>query len=244
MPKTILITGSSSGIGKAIALCFAKNGYNIIINYLNNRNGAEEVLKQVESLGSKALIIQADVTVEDEAKKLIDESIKKFNTIDILINNVGGYIDGDEWDGSHQTWEDTLKKNVISTLNVSKFAIPMFQKQQSGIIINMSSRYCEKGQIDAITYAASKSCVVNITQAYAKLLAPFGRTNCISPGAVNTGYWLRAPKEEIEENFKNIPMGRFIEPDEVANLAYYLCSDDAKMITGQNIFIDGGFNNA
>ena len=243
MTKTILVTGSSSGIGRAIALYFAKSGYNIVINYLNNKNGAEEVSKEAEKLGSKSLVIQADVTLESDAEKLIQATLKEFGVIDILINNVGGYIDGDEWDGSSKVWEDTFKKNTISTLNVSKFAILAFQKQQSGVIINIASRYCESGQVDAIVYAAAKASVFNITQAYAKLLAPFGRANCISPGAVNTGYWLRAGKEEIDENLKNIPMGRFVEPEEVAKLAYYLCSDDAGMITGQNIFIDGGFNN-
>jgi NAD(P)-dependent dehydrogenase (short-subunit alcohol dehydrogenase family) len=96
MNKTILITGSSSGIGKATALRFAKDGCNIIINYLHNQKGAEEVVEEIKKLRSNAISVQADITKEDEAKKLIDLSIKEFGTIDILINNAGGYIDGDE----------------------------------------------------------------------------------------------------------------------------------------------------
>jgi len=96
MSKTILITGSSSGIGRATALRFAENGFNVIVNYLNNQNGAEEVVAEIQKMGAKAIAIKADVTKEDEVKKLIELSIKEFGTIDILVNNVGGYIDGDE----------------------------------------------------------------------------------------------------------------------------------------------------
>ena len=241
MNKTILITGSSKGIGKATALRFAKDGNNIIINYLADKNSADNVVSEIKKLGSNAIAIQSDVTKEDEAKKLIDLSIQEFKTIDILINNVGGYIDGDEWNGSTQVWKDTFDKNIISTLNVSKFVIPIFQTNKKGTIINLSSRYCNNGQIDAITYAASKAAIVNITQSYAKLLAPFGTANSIAPGPVNTGYWLRADKSEIEENLNAIPMKAFVEPSQVADLINYLCSDSASMITGQNIFIDGGY---
>lgn len=242
MSKTILITGSSSGIGQATALRFAKSGFNIIVHYLNNQKGAEDTVLKIQELGSKVVAIKADITKEDEAKNLIDLSIKEFGTIDILVNNVGGYIDGDEWDGESKVWKDTFDKNIVSTLNVSKFVIPIFQEKKEGIIINLSSRYCKSGQIDAIAYSASKAAIVNITQAYAKLLAPFGRANSIAPGPVNTGYWLRAEKEEIEENLNSIPMKRFSETSEIADLIYFLCSDSAKNITGQNIFIDGGYN--
>jgi 3-oxoacyl-[acyl-carrier protein] reductase len=242
MSKTILITGSSKGIGKATALRFAKDGNNIVINYLTDKDGAEEIVLEIKKLGSKAVAIQADVTKEDEAKRLVDSSIQEFKTIDVLINNVGGYIDGDEWNGSTQVWKDTFDKNIVSTLNVSKFVIPIFQANQKGTIINLSSRYCNDGQVDAIAYAASKAAIVNITNTYAKLLAPFGTANSIAPGPVNTGYWLRAEKSEIEENLNMIPLKSFVEPIEVADLIHYLCSDSAKMITGQNIFIDGGYS--
>jgi len=96
MSKTILITGSSSGIGRATALRFAENGFNVIVNYLNNQNGAEEVVVEIQKMGAKAIAIKADVTKEDEVKKLIELSVKEFGTIDILVNNVGGYIDRDE----------------------------------------------------------------------------------------------------------------------------------------------------
>ena len=242
MSKTILITGSSSGIGRAAALRFAEDGFNVIVNYLNNQNGAEEVVVEMQKMGAKAIAIKADVTKEDEVKKLTELSVKEFGTIDILVNNVGGYIDGDEWNGNLQTWKDTFEKNVISTLNVSKFVIPIFQKEQKGIIINLSSRLCVDGQTDSIAYASSKAAIVNITQTYAKLLAPFGRANSVAPGPVNTGYWLKAEKEEIDQNILMSPMKRFAEPSEIADLIFYLCSDSAKSITGQNIFIDGGYS--
>jgi NAD(P)-dependent dehydrogenase (short-subunit alcohol dehydrogenase family) len=113
-------------------------------------------------------------------------------------------------------------------MNVSKYIIEVFQKQKSGVMVNIASRYSTDGQPDSLSYSASKAGVVNITQAYAKLLAPFGRANVISPNAVKAGYWLRAPKEEVEAQ------GKLVEPDKVAEKVLFLVSDEAKDITGQN----------
>lgn len=240
--KIVLITGASSGIGKATALRFAEDKAKIIINYLNNTDGATEVAEMVKQLGAEVITVQADISKEEGARYLTEKSIEAFGTIDILINNAGGFIEGDEWNGSAMVWQASIEKNLLSVLNVSKSVIPLFLKDKKGVIINTSSRYSVSGQADAITYAASKTAIVNITQSYAKLLAPFGRANAVSPGAVNTGYWLRASKKEIEENLAKIPMNKFVEPKEVAELIYYLASDKAKMITGQNIIIDGGYS--
>jgi 3-oxoacyl-[acyl-carrier protein] reductase len=107
--KTILVTGGSSGIGKAMALLFAKNGSNVAITYKSNKVGADEVVKEIESLGQKAIAIQADLINEIEAKKVVDETIKTFGKIDVLVNNAGRYIDGDEWNGSPDVWVKSLQ---------------------------------------------------------------------------------------------------------------------------------------
>ncbi len=229
--KTILVTGGSSGIGKATALLFAKNGSNVAITYKSNKVGADEVVKKIESLGQKAIAIRADLINEIEAKKVVDETIKKFGKIDVLVNNAGRYIDGDEWNGSSDIWVKSLQQNLVSVMNVSKYVIEIFQKQKSGVMINIASRYSTDGQPDSLSYSASKAGVVNITQAYVKLLAPFGRANAISPSAVKAGYWLKAPKEEVEAQ------GRLVEPEKVAEKALFLASDEAKCITGQNFQI-------
>jgi 3-oxoacyl-[acyl-carrier protein] reductase len=108
-------------------------------------------------------------------------------------------------------------------------------------LVNVASRHASSGQFDALSYAASKAGIVNITQGYAKLLAPFGRANVVSPGAVNSGYWLTAPADELHETLESTPMKLLIEPEEVASLVTFLASDEAKNITGQNFVVDGGF---
>jgi 3-oxoacyl-[acyl-carrier protein] reductase len=229
--KTILITGGSSGIGKATALLFAKNGTNIAFTYKSNKAGADNVIKEIENLGQKAIAIQADLINEIEAKKVVDETIKEFGRIDVLVNNAGRYIDGDEWNCSANIWVKSLQQNLVSVMNVSKYVIEVFQKQKSGVMINIASRYSTDGQPDSLSYSASKAGVVNITQAYAKLLAPFGRANVISPSAVKAGYWLKAPKEEVEAQ------GKLVEPEKVAEKVLFLTSDEAKDINGQNFQI-------
>lgn len=235
--KIILITGGSSGIGRATALMFAENGADIAITYKSNKEGANEVVKKIEKLGRKAISIQANLISEGEVKKVVDEVMKEFGKIDILVNNAGRYIDGDEWNGSLDIWLESLQQNLLSMMNVSKYVIEIFQKQKNGIMINVASRHGLDGQYDAISYAAAKAGVINITQAYAKLLSPFGRANSISPSATNAGYWLTASKKEIEEILANKPSHKFIEPEIVAKKIIFLASDDTKEITGQDFLI-------
>ncbi|MFA6551072.1 MAG: SDR family oxidoreductase [Patescibacteria group bacterium] len=235
--KTILVTGGSSGIGEVAALMFAQNGADVAITYKSNKEGADNVVEKIKKLGQKAIAIQADLIYENEAKSVIDVVIKEFGKIDILVNNAGRYIAGDEWNGPSDIWMKSLQQNLISTMNVSKYAIKIFQKQQSGIMINIASRCGLDGQYDIISYAAAKAGVINITQAYAKLLSPFGRANSISPAAVNAGYWLSASKEETEKMLANKPNHKFIEPETIAKKIIFLASDEANNITGQNFSI-------
>lgn len=240
--KVVIVTGASSGIGAETALAFAKEGANLVITYKENKIGAEEVASKIIESGGGAITIQADLINEEDAKNVIEKTKQEFGKIDVLVNNAGRYIDGDEWNGTAEIWTRSLQQNLVSVINVSKYAVEIFQEQKSGVIVNISSRYSAQGQFDAISYAAAKAGVVNITQAYAKLLAPFGRANAVSPSAVNTGYWLTAPKEELESTLKDVPLGKLIETKDVAEMVLFLASDKAKNITGQNIFVDGGYN--
>lgn len=224
--KVVIITGGSSGIGEATAQLFAEAGAQVVITYKSNESGAQKVAEK-----TGALAIQADLRQEQDAQKVITSTIKKFGKIDILINNAGRYISGDEWNGSAEIFQESLSQNLISVMNMSKYALEIFLQQQSGVIVSVASRYSTDGQYDAISYAAAKAGIANITQAYAKLLAPFGRANCVSPSAVRAGYWLTAPTEEL--NAQN----NLIEPNTVAEKIFYLASDEAKEINGQNIFI-------
>ncbi len=237
--KVVVVTGASSGIGKEIALAFGREGAKVVITYKENMAGAEEVAAQINALGNKTLVVQANLIDEKDAKKVTDKTMEKFERLDILVNNAGRYIDGDEWNGNAEIWTKSLGQNLVSVMSMSKYAIEIFQQQKAGVIVNIASRYSLDGQYDALAYAAAKAGVANITQAYAKLLAPFGRANAISPGAVNTGYWLTAPKEELEKNLANIPTGKLVEPKEIAEKVLFLASEKAADITGQNMLVDG-----
>lgn len=236
--KIVLITGGSSGIGKTTALMFAKNGANIIITYNKNKKGAENTINEIKKLGQNIIAIKTDITNEKQIKNLVKVAIKQFGKIDILINNVGGYIVADEWDKSIKQWQKTFELNLFGMMNVSKYIIKIFQQQKSGIMINVSSRMGLNGQYDAIAYSASKAGVINVTQSYAKLLSQFGRVNSICPGPVNAGYWLSAPQEELEETLKNRPDHKLIDPEKIAEKIIFLASDEAKDITGQNFLIN------
>ena len=227
--KIVLITGGSSGIGKATALLFAQNGADIIITYKSNKSGAEEVINKIKELGRKAMAIKADLIKERQAKKVVEKTLKEFGKIDVLVNNAGRYIDGDEWNGTSKVWIKSLEQNLVSMMSVSKYVIEVFQKQKSGVMVNVASRYSFEGQFDSISYAASKAGVANITQGYAKLLSPWGRANTVSPSAVRAGYWLTAPKEELEKK-----ENRLIQPESVAKKILFLASNEAKDINGQN----------
>lgn len=238
--KVILVTGGSSGIGKAIALHFAKEGSKIAFSYKENKKGAEEVLSLIKESGGEGVAIQAELGKSEEAIKLVKETLSRFGRIDVLVNNAGRYVEGDDWSGESEIWEESLRQNFISALSVSREVIKVMQKQKSGVIVNISSRYSVSGRYDGPAYSASKAALVNMTEAQAKLMAPWGRSNAVSPGAVRAGYWLKADEKEIEQDVGEALIKRLVEVEEVAEIVAFLASDKAGMITGQNILIDGG----
>ncbi len=235
--KTVLITGGSSGIGKTTALLFAQNGADVVITFKKNEAGAKETTNEMEKLGVKTLAIQADLVFDDQAKDMVEKTVGKFGKLDIVVNNAGGYIEGDEWNGNVDIWTESIKQNLVSVMSVSKYAAEIFLKQKSGVFINIASRHGVDGQYDSISYAASKSGVINVTQAYAKLLIPFGRANVISPSTVWAGYWLTAPKEEIDEKLAQKKNHQFIKSETIAQKVLFLASDEAKDINGENFVI-------
>lgn len=237
--KVILITGGSSGIGKTAALLFAEKGADVVITYKNNKKGAEDVVSEILKIGRKSLAIKADLSEDQNAEQVTKEVIETFGKIDVLVNNAGRYIDGDEWNLESKTWIESLKQNLVSVMSMSKYVTKVFQKQKSGIIVNVASKHGVSGHADSISYGASKAGVINITQAYSKLLSPFGgRANSISPSAVEAGYWLTAPKEELEERLTRRPNHKLIEPRQVAEKIVFLASDGSKNINGENFLIE------
>jgi 3-oxoacyl-[acyl-carrier protein] reductase len=180
------------------------------------------------------------VSDESQVKNMMQEIVKLYWRLDILVNNVWWYIEGDEWNGSSDVREKTLKNNLISSMNTSKYATEIFQKQHSSVIVNVASRHALSWQIDATAYAAAKAGIISITQAYAKLLSPFWRANAVCPWATNAWYRVTAPQEELDEAISHAVHKRLIEPEEIADVILFLASDKTTMINWQNILVDWG----
>lgn len=239
--KTALITGASRGIGRAIAIEFAKEGANIVINYSKDELGAEETLKILKSIGVVAYKIKEDVSSFEGAEKIIDFTLKSFGKIDILVNNAAKSTIGLFMDSSKEEIENILNTNLLGPLYLSKMAIPhMINK--NGVILNISSMWGEVGASCEVLYSTSKGGINLFTKALAKEMAPSNiRVNAIAPGVIDTSMNSFLSKEDRKDLEEEIPFGRFGSPEEIGKIAVFLCSKDSSYITGQIIRADGGY---
>lgn len=236
----VLITGISRGIGKAIALEFAKNKYNVIGCAKSDFNGLSDTKNLVNSYGMDSYIALCDITNEEEIKKFIYESTNKLGGIDILINNAGISYIGLLQDMNILEWNNIINTNLTSAFLMSKYVIPYMLKKQNGHIINISSVWGNIGASMEVAYSASKGGLNTFTKALAKELAPSNiLVNTISPGFIDTEMNKNFEKEELEAIFEEIPLGRAGKISEVADLVYKIAI--SKYITGQIITIDGGW---
>ncbi len=239
--KTALITGASRGIGRAIAIEFAKEGANIVINYSKDGLGAEETLKILKSIGVVAYKIKEDVSSFEGAEKIIDFTLKSFGKIDILVNNAAKSTIGLFMDSSKEEIEGILNTNLLGPLYLSKMAIPHMINRK-GVILNISSMWGEVGASCEVLYSTSKGGINLFTKALAKEMAPSNiRVNAIAPGVIDTSMNSFLSEEDRENLEEEIPVGRFGSPEEIGKIAVFLCSEDSSYITGQIIRADGGY---
>lgn len=240
--KTVLITGSSRGIGAATAFKFADMGYNVVINYNNSEKEALEVLKEVRGKGVGAIAVKSDVSKYFEAKSLIEKTISEFGGLDVLVNNAGIAQQKLFTDISEDEWEKMFDVNAKSVFNCSKFAAKFMIKNHRGKIINISSVWGVYGASCEVHYSASKAAVIGFTKALAKELGPSGITvNCIAPGVIDTDMNSHLRKEDMKELINSTALMRLGLPTDIANLTAFLASENADFITGQIIGCDGGF---
>lgn len=239
--KVVLVTGSSRGIGRSIAVKFAKEGANVIINYKSNTKEAETITEIISNYGIKCICIKADVSKEKEVSDMVDEIIREFGHIDVLVNNAGIAIDNEFEDKLAKDWQKTLGTNLIGVFLVSKYVGKYMLEQQSGKIINISSTNgLDTTYPYSIDYDASKAGLVNLTKNLAIQFAPFINVNAVAPGWVDTGMNDDLSKSYLRSERDKILLKRFAEPEEIADVVLFLASDKARYIDGETIRVDGG----
>lgn len=239
--KVVLVTGSSRGIGRSIAVKFAKEGASVIINYKSNENEAKAITEIISSYVSDCMCIQADVSKEHDVKRMIDTIIEKYGHIDILVNNAGIAIDNDFQNRHVKDWQETLNTNLIGVFLTSKYAGKYMLENQYGKIINISSTNgIDTNEAFSIDYDASKAGLISLTNNFAKALGPYVNVNAVCPGWTKTDPTMEMNPTYIESEIEKIALKRFAEPEEVADAVLFLASDEAKYINGTTIRVDGG----
>ena len=238
----VLVTGSSRGLGKAIVIEYAKNGYDVIINYNNSKDKALELKDYIESnYKVKALVIGCDISKEEEIDTMIDEIYKEFGHLDILVNNASIALDQDFELKTKEDFMKTLETNLVGTYLLSKKIGLKMKEAKKGNIINISSTNgLETTYPESIDYDASKAGIISLNHNLANYFAPYIRVNTICPGWINTDMNKDLDKEFIENETNKILLGRFAEPEEIAYLAYFLGTDKSSYINDSIIRIDGG----
>jgi NAD(P)-dependent dehydrogenase (short-subunit alcohol dehydrogenase family) len=245
--KVCLVTGSSRGIGKAIALALAHEGAKIAVAYHTQKSDAMETINEITGVSHTRrarahVLIGADVSKEEEVNRMIRETKKAFGTIDILVNNAGIHRDSISWKMDKKIWKEVLATNLTGPFLCTKHVLPIMRKRGWGRIINISSVIGETGLAGASNYAASKAGLVGFTKAVAKEVADKNITvNCVAYGYINAGMNLRLPEENRQKVLQNILLKRFGTLEEATGPVVFLCTDAASYITGQTIHVNGGY---
>ena len=241
--KTAIITGGTRGIGRAIALALGRNGCTVAFNYLHHENHAKSLKEQISTFGSTALEFKLDVGDFPGVKKMAQEVKATCGRIDILVNNAGILQDKALYTMDENDWDMVIKTNLKSVFNCTRSVITDFMKQGSGRVLNITSVSGLRGTVGQTNYAASKAGIVGFTRSLAREAGKFNVTvNAIAPGYIETDMIEGIPEERKKSLLSSIPLGRFGQADEVAQLALFLLSDEAGYITGQVIPIDGGLS--
>ncbi|MBN2541082.1 MAG: 3-oxoacyl-[acyl-carrier-protein] reductase [Bacilli bacterium] len=239
--KTVLVTGSSRGIGKAIVQAFAENGANVVINYVSSERPANELAESIRESGGNALVVKGDVSSFNDAERIVNEAIDTFGKIDILINNSGITKDNLMLRMTEDDFDRVVEVNLKGTWNMCKNVTRHFLKNKAGSIINITSVVGIIGNPGQSNYVASKAGIIGLTKSLAK---EFGsrhiRVNAVAPGFIETEMTDQLPDEAKQAYLKQIPLNEFGSVQDIANACLFLASDEAKYITGQTLSVNGG----
>ena len=243
--RVVLVTGASSGIGRATAELFGRCGASVAITYLNNKTGADAAVASISNgAGRAAMSIRADVTKHSEIEKMVHEVESSLGPVDILINNAGSLVERlRTLEMTEQRWDEVINLNATSAFFTAKAVIPNMLEKGSGVIVNVTSIAARNGgALGSIHYSSAKAAILTMTKGLAKEFAMQGiRVNAVSPGVIDTPYHENFTTPEIMQNLrKAIPMGREGRPDEVAGVIAFLASDAASYLCGETIEVNGG----
>lgn len=240
MNKTAVITGASRGIGRATAIEFARNGYNVLANYNNSEKEAMELEKMLTEEGYSIKIFKADVSKSFEADAMIEYCLKEFGGLDVLVNNAGISQDKLFTDITDEDWERMMSVNVTSVFNCSRKALQHMIWEKSGSIINITSMWGETGGSCEVHYSASKAAIIGMTKALAKEVGPSNiRVNAVSPGVIMTDMCAYYGEETLNELKEETPLMKLGKPEDIAETVYFL-AEKGNFITGQVIGVNGG----
>ena len=242
--KTVIVTGGSRGIGATISKRFAREGYNISINYIKNDEEANKIKKEIESkYNVEVLLVKGDVSNETDVENLINKTVNTFGGINCLVNNAGISIDKPFLDKTKNDFMKVLETNLVGPFLTSKYAYNYLINSKGSSIINISSNFgINTVYPESMDYDASKSGLISLTKSLAKVYSPEVRVNSVAPGWVKTDMNSELDKDFMKEEEDKILLGRFAEPEEIANVVYFLASSDASYINGEVIVVDGGSN--
>ncbi len=242
MKKTVIITGASKGIGAAMAILFARKGYNVVIGYNDSYQLAKMLSSSLSSQGYNVVPIKVNVANKLETDILIKEAVYKFGSVDVLINNAGVAFNGLITDTEEFDFDKIFDVDLKGVFNCCKSVTPVMVNQKSGKIINISSMWGQVGASCEVAYSAAKAGVIGLTKALAKELAPSGITvNCIAPGLIDTSMNSNISVEDLNAFVEDVPLGRMGTAEDIAETALFLASEGADYITGQVLGVNGGY---
>ncbi len=238
--KVALVTGAAQGIGRAIALILAQKGADIVVSDINLEK-AEETVREIETIGRRAIAIRADVANTNDVERMVEAILGRFGQIDILVNNAGITRDKLILRMTEEDWDAVLNVNLKGTFNCTKAVVRHMSKQRRGKIVNIASVVGEMGNVGQANYSASKAGVIGFTKTIAREFAQRGiNVNAIAPGYIETPMTEVLPEKVKEELRRMIPMGRLGRPGDVAEAVLFLVSEASRYITGQVLNVNGG----